>query len=166
MPLSTIDRTLGTNIGDLTDDGGLAAAFDGDTSQGTTACAAKAASSGYVGKTLAARARFGRATIYGGDGTGSATGFVSGSNPSVTINIRGKQGSAPSSRTDGTLIGTTTFTDTSDESGGRTINSSDTITEWDHLWAEVVAASGSGLRVAELVLERFFPANAFVLTLI
>jgi len=156
MGLSIIDRTTGTNIGDMTVDGGLAAAFDGDTSQGLSDCARVDAANGYVGKTLAVRAKFGRATIYGGDGSGSATGFVGGSNPSVTINIRGKQGAAPSGRTDGTVVGTITFTDTGDESAGRVISSTNLQTEWDHLWAEVTTSGGANLRVAELALERFF----------
>lgn len=157
--MALIDRTLGTNIGDLTGTGGLAAAFDGVTTQAAAACATKFSDQrAYVGKTLAAAVKFARATIYGA----SDTGFCGGVNPSVTINIRGKQGAAPSSGTNGTIIGTLTFTDTADESAGRIITSTDIATEWDHLWAELSTASSANWRVAELVLERVSPSARVV----
>ncbi|MEP9388468.1 hypothetical protein [Mesorhizobium sp. KR9-304] len=61
-------------------------------------------------------------------------GYCSNTNPSITITLYGKTGSAPASRTDGTTLGSTTFTDTANESTGRQINSSDTATYWDHVW--------------------------------
>lgn len=60
-------------------------------------------------------------------------GFISGSNPSITFTLMAKQ-TAPASNTDGTTLGTLTFTDTADESGGRTIVSSDTTTFWNYVW--------------------------------
>ena len=47
---SQIAQGTGTIIGDMTNNGGTAAAFDGTTSQGAGAAAAKGASQGYVGK--------------------------------------------------------------------------------------------------------------------
>lgn len=149
--LTLIDRTAGTNIGNMTVNGGLAAAFDGTTSQARLSCATISVSnSGYVGKTLAANKIFGQAIIYGSNDQG----FIRTDDVSTTINIRGKTGAAPSSATDGTIIGTLSFTDTSNESAGRTITSTDTTSLWAHIFAEVInnAASGRDIHVAELVL--------------
>lgn len=155
MTVIVIDRTLGTNIGDMTSNGGLAAAFDGVTSQATTACARKT-SAGYIGKTLDRARRFGGATIYGSNDAG----FEVGGSGSQTINIRGKNGAAPSSRTDGTVIGTVTFSDTADESAGRNITSTDTATRYDHIFAEIINGNPA---CAELVLREFIPDNMVAL---
>jgi hypothetical protein len=143
-----IDRTLGTNIGDLTAGGGLAAAFDGVTNQALAACATKVASTdAYIGKTLAAPRAFGQAIVYGSNDAGFYNGTTS-----VTITVFGKQGAAPANSLDGTALGTTgSFTDTADESAGRTITSTNTSTLWDHLWVRISNASGT-VYVAELQL--------------
>lgn len=143
-----ISRTAGTNIGNLITNGGLAAAFDGVTSQASAACAAVAGVSGYIGKTLASPKYFGRALIYGGNNIGFCN-----NNPTTTINIRGKQGAAPSSGSNGTIVGTVTFTDTSNEGvSGRTIYTTDNVTLWDHLWAEIIGSGGAAIYCAELLL--------------
>lgn len=144
--LILIDRTAGTNIGDLTANGGLAAAFDGSTSQAGSACAAKASATGYIGKTLAGSKIFGQAIVYGSNNFG----WSGTTSNSITINIRGKTGGAPSGPTDGTVVGTITFTETANESGGRTISSSDLSTAWAHLWADI--STGNVIRCAEIVL--------------
>lgn len=127
-----VDRTLGTNIGNMTGNGGLAAVFDGTTSQGFASCAQSGSGVGYVGKTHSSAKIFSRATIYGANNLG-----FSGSNNSCTLEIYGKNGSAPASSTDGTLIGTVTFTDTGDESAGRAITSTDTSTAYLHWWCRI-----------------------------
>ena len=112
--LTLVDKASGTAIGDMTGNGGLAACFDGTTSQNTVASAIKSSTSNpaYVGKTFSANKVFGKALIYGSNDQG----FKGLSSPSVTINIRGKTGAAPSTWSDGTVIRTVTFTDTNDES--------------------------------------------------
>lgn len=141
---------LGTVIGDMTGGGGRAAAFDGNTGQAATACARLASTtSGYVGLLLGLASTISSVIAYGSNDQG----YVSASNPSTTIQLYGKQGTAPSSSTDGTLLGSSTFTDTADESGGKSIASSDTSTIWDYVWIRVSTASSSTLNVAEL---RFF----------
>lgn len=152
--LVLIDRTAGTNIGDMTANGGLAEAFNGTTSTALASCAVKqSTTSSYIGQTLASSKVFGQAIIYGSNNDG----MKGLSNPSMTVNIRGKSGAAPSSRTDGTIVGTITFTDTANESAGRTITSTDLSTQWDHIFAEIISASGSGAHaVAELVLYEWF----------
>lgn len=166
MPLVTIDRTTGTNIGNMTVGGGLAAAFDGETSEPAAGsnCAfsdgSESIKRGYIGKTLAAPRVFGRAVVYGS----STQGFLNGSD-SITINIRGKTGAAPSSRTDGTIVGTTSFTDASDESGGRSIATTDSTTKWDHLFVDIVGAGGGAaiIRVGEVVFETPVASNQSVI---
>lgn len=153
-----ISRTAGTNIGDMTGDGGLAAAFDGNTSQAEAGCASIGGLTGYVGKTLASKTTFGKAVIYASNNNGYSNGA-----PTITVKIRGKNGAAPSGPTDGTQLGTITFADTSDESAGRTITSTDLVTTWDHLFAEIIRGAGGGnLNCAELVLYNWSQDGALV----
>lgn len=147
--LTLIDRTAGTNIGDMTGAGGLAAAFDGDTTENKDACARVEASPGWVGKTLAASKIFGKAIIYGSDNAG----FAGNSNPTITLTMYGKTGSAPANSTDGTVLGTTSFSDTADESAGREISSTNEAAAWAHIWVRVSDSVGTdNLNVAELEL--------------
>lgn len=150
MALVLIDRTAGTNIGDMTGNGGLAAAFDGTTDAGTGSCATVGNTGGYVGKTLASAKKFGRAIVYGSNTQGVAGNF----NGTTTINIRGKNGAAPSSRTDGTIVGTLTFTDSADGTA-RQIETSDAATLWDHIFADIIPTGGNVTLCAELVLYEF-----------
>lgn len=147
-----IDRTLGTNIGDMTANGNLAAAFDGNANQAAAACAVKTASTiGWVGKTLAAPAVFNRALVSGSNDTG----YSGYSNRTVSQTIYGKNGSAPGSSTDGTILGAISFSEGANESAPREIESNDKLTAWDHLWLRSFSGVGSPTsnpRVAELVL--------------
>lgn len=128
-----VDRTAGTAIGDMTANGGLAGAFDGTTNQDSGACAAKGANAGYVGKTWATAKIFNDATLYGSNNGG----FTAAGGASRTINIRGKNGTAPSGPTDGTIIGTVTFSDVSNGSGGQAVASTDQSTAWLHWIVEI-----------------------------
>lgn len=115
QPQEMIDRTLGTAIGDMTSGGGLAAAFDGTTNQASSAGAVKAAGTdSFVGKnwgTGNAKTLTGF-TAYGSNNSG----FIEGADPSVTITL---QGSADNFVSDVNDLGDITFTDTTDESAGR-----------------------------------------------
>lgn len=147
-----IDRTLGTNIGNMTLNGGLAAAFDGTTNQ-TAASVARTSgtSTGYVGKTLATPAPVERAVVHGSN----SNGYAFTVNSATTVTLYGKQGAAPSSGTDGQVLGTISFTDTSNESTGRTITSTDAETVWDHVWVYVdCPTEPTAVYVGELVLYR------------
>lgn len=147
-----IDRTAGTNIGDMTSNGGLAAAFDGVTNQASAACAVGSSSANrFVGKTLASAKKFGKATVYGSNNSG----YISAADPSVTVRIYGKSGVAPVNDQDGTILGTISFTDTTNESVGRDITSTDTSTSWDHMWVRVTTSAASTKIVAELVLYEY-----------
>lgn len=131
-----VDRTTGTAIGDMTSNGGLAASFDGTTSQALASCSRVAGfpTNGYVGKTWSTAKTFARATVYGSNNQG----FLDTDNRSCTITIRGKNGAAPTDPTDGTSLGSITFNDTSNESAGRSITSIDTTTAYDHWFAQIL----------------------------
>ncbi len=121
-----VDVSLCTPIGDLTSGGGLAAAVTyGDS--GTTGYATT--TDGYAGWSLNTPQ-----VILSCDVISASNGFdASGLTSSITLTLYGKQGSAPSSRTNGTVLGTTTFTDINAVTT-KNISSSDTTTLWDHVW--------------------------------
>jgi hypothetical protein len=142
----------GTEIGTSPSSGSLAALFDGVTNIAYASSVQFAsATASYAGRTLADGRRITRAVVHGSNNQG----FVNGSNPSVTLRLYGKTGSAPGSATDGTIIGTLTFTDTSNESGGRTITSTDTETSYDHVWVTVVTAASVTQSLGEVRLFGF-----------
>ena len=148
-----VDRTTGTIFGDMTTGGDFRSAlYDGTTNQalagGVGPCPYHTGTSGYVGKSYSAAKRFSRAIVYGPNDDG----FVYNANPSVTLTVYGKNGSDPSNATDGTSIGTLTFTDTGNESAGRTITSTDTVTAYDRIWVTVSGAGAQSYTMAEIVL--------------
>ena len=140
-----VDRTTGTNIGTFTGNGGLASVFDGNTSQSYTVSGVHTGTDGYVGKTHGAAKICSRVICYGANDLG-----FSSVNNSCTLELYGKNGAAPSSSTDGTLLGSVTFTDTSNESAGRTITSSDQSTAYTHWFVRVT--STANLVMTELVM--------------
>ena len=150
LPVRTeilIDRTSGTNIGDMTVLGGLSAAFDGLKNVANSSCAASSGVSGYVGKTYGAGKVFSKAVVYGSNDHG----FIFTVNPSVTLKIYGKNGT-PANKTDGTVIGSLTFTDTTNESAGRTVTSTDLVNKWTSIWCYVNDGAADSHLVGELEL--------------
>lgn len=135
-PTSTAEAAIsggtGTNIGDMTTNGGLAAIFDGTTSQADTACGrATAVNNAYAGKNYSSSPKkISKVICYGGNNVG----FWHTYNSTATLDLYGKNGGAPSNDTDGTLLGTLSYTDTTNESAGRTVTSTDTLTAWDYVW--------------------------------
>lgn len=124
------DRTTGTNIGDATSGGGLAAAFDGDNDELNNDCAYRnAAANMWVGKTLTAAFPISKVNTWGSSDAG-----YEGVGANITISLYGKSGAAPANGTDGTLLGTTGSTSAPENSDPRTITSSDTTTAYDHVW--------------------------------
>ncbi len=147
-----ISRLAGSNIGNATAFGGLAAGFDGVTNQVDSACAGKsnvAANTCWIGKTFAFPTAMDDALIHGSNNSG----FASGSNPSVTIQRYGKVGAAPANETDGVLVGTLTFTETSNESAGRLIPCTDKFTYFNHGWYRITQGTNANLYVAECVFN-------------
>jgi hypothetical protein len=132
----------------------LRRAFDATTSRASSQCLSKAsATSLMLGIDLSADpSACVSAKVYGSNDAG----FVAGGTPNVTITLYGKNGSAPASPTDGTSLGSTGPTaDTADESAGRTVTSSDSLTAYDYLWV-VVAQGGSAatMYIAQVVFTK------------
>jgi hypothetical protein len=85
----------------------------------------------YIGKNYSTAPQIiQKAVVYGT----TDRGYQATTNPaSITYTLYAKQ-TAPASKTDGTVLGTVTFADLSDGSGGKTINSNDTTTAWKYVW--------------------------------
>lgn len=141
------DITAGTNIGDMTETGGLAAAFDGTTSQVYASCATKTAAPGYVGKTFSGPRQIHSVDIYGSSNTGldGNTGSTT-----YTVQLYGKAGSAPSTSTDGTLLASQSAADSNGISIIGMVSSDDT-TFYDHAWVRI-STTGVNAACAELVI--------------
>lgn len=140
------DRTTGTNIGDMTSNGGLAAAFDGNTNQVRTSCATKANASGFVGKTLTAAFPISRVIVHSSNDRGFQHDAEAGAE-NYALSLYGKVGT-PASGTDGTLLGTASGADI-DSTITVEINSNDTTTPFDNVWVLDVPVSGDS-QICEL----------------
>lgn len=124
-----IDLTAAVKIGSLTLGGGLASVFDGDN----TTVGYVQATSGYAGVTLSAPKRIDRVEV-----SSAENGFdASGLETAITLQLYGKIGAAPSSATDGVLLGSAAFTD-QNMRRTVTVGSSDKSTEFNHIWVRVV----------------------------
>jgi hypothetical protein len=140
------------NIGTLTQNAGLAAAFDSNTNKASTACAANnsGAASGisdqYIGKNYsgATAQAIASATLFPSSdlGFGQGTYFNNGAgvflpvSPIITINLRGKA-SAPASPSDGTLLGTSGAL--SIINAPVSITSNNAVTTYNYVWFEIIA---------------------------
>lgn len=146
-----ISQSAGTVFGNMSENGGNAAAFDGVTNQANTSCAALTTAAvntfaGYVGRSHASA--LSQVIVRGSNNTG----YTFTGNPTVTLRAYGKQGAAPANATDGTIIGQISFTDATNESAGRTIDIEDRRTVWDHRWVALAAnANPAGVFFAETI---------------
>ena len=157
-----IATTFGGNIGDMTGSHGINAAFDGNTITDNVASAFQGAagtSFGYVGKDATSSPKaIERVTCYGAASFGFAGG---GAVTDVTIDLYGKNGSAPTGPTDGTLIGTSgQFTD----SNGAviTVESTDTSTLWDYFWVTINPSSDFANVAETMFYEPSIPENMVI----
>jgi hypothetical protein len=140
------------NIGDMTGNGGLAAAFDGNTAQAAGACAFNNVGNldpvtSYVGKnyTGASAQAIGQATFWPSSDQGAIHPVKSymlngvltqvDTGATLVINLRAKA-SAPANSADGTLLGSATFT-----GSPLTIISNNTVTTWNYVWLEMVVSN-------------------------
>lgn len=136
------------NIGTLSQNGGVAAAFDGNIQKSNPTCAATSIVvpaitptvqvSGFIGKNYsAAPQQIASGTYYPATDRGFAHGEVSGASTvnQITINMRAKQ-TAPAARDDGIILGTQV---TSNNLSPVSIPSSDATTLWNYVWFEIVA---------------------------
>lgn len=142
-PAALISYALGTALGDMTGNGGLAAASDGDAAQAAADCAAKASAvSGWVGRTHTSKLSY--VTVV----PSTDDGFADGAAVNMTLQLYGKTGAAPSDETDGVLLGA--VGPFADVTTAVDIGSNDADTEWDHRWVRLIAASARALRVGEM----------------
>lgn len=161
---NVIDRALAgsTSVGDMSSGGGLNAVFDGIFSKASTASAERTATgsvsigsdpialSSYVGKnyTGASNQTIAQATIYPSSDQGFSFGTFTNTDtgasgalpaPVIVFNLYGKA-SAPSSSSDGTLLGTVTA---GNSVAPITITSSDIATAWKYVWVEIAATTAT-----------------------
>jgi hypothetical protein len=131
--------------------------FDGSTA--TTAGAANSVDS-YIGKTYSSPTVITKVVVQ----SGASQGFID-TNATVSIEVYGKQGSTvPASATDGTLLATDVFTDSSSSLVTRTITISSQV-GWTHVWVRVGRANGglsSFISISEIQFytETATPATA------
>lgn len=152
-----IAQGTGVAIGNLTANGGLAAAFDGVTSQSYAACARSVNTtdtSGWIGKNYSGGAkRLDHVTFWGSNDVG--LNGANGGASTVTLRLRAKNGSAPASRTDGTLLAT--YGPVVDPNGHTaTMVSSDKATAWDYVWLDY-ETNGVGCYMAEVQFFEIAP---------
>lgn len=155
-----ISGATGTNIGNMTGGGGLAAAFDGTTSRGWAGAAWSAAPATsydiYVGKNYGGQT-IQQVVVY--PSTDGGLLAVSALTYTYTLNLRAKA-TAPASASDGTLLGTTGSI--ANTLSPITIVSNDQATSWNYVWVELVATkNGGGASAAVAVIAQvvFFEPN-------
>lgn len=149
----------GANFGNMTSGGGLAAAFDGTVNQPYSASAydggAFSHGGGYVGKAFSSPQPISRVDVYGVTDAGGFT-FIAGS--TVTLSIYGKA-SALSGPTDGTLLGTTSFTASSPGGASQLKSINCSGGPYPYVW--VCNSSGGGGSTDAYVCDvRYFVSNA------
>lgn len=136
-----IDVSCAAKFGSLTLGGGLAAAFDNNG--GTIAYTDS--TTGFVGVSLPDPKRIDRV-----EAVSATNGFdASGLSTSITLQLYGKKGAAPTSATDGVLVGVASFID---QNVQRTVSlqSNDKVTLFDHVW--LLLSTGAWSVVADLRL--------------
>lgn len=121
----------------------VANAFDGETSEtaansasctATTDNAEQSSFISYIGKTFSSPSKVLKAVVYGSTNSGYAT--ATNANPAVTLVLYGKNGAAPTSPTDGTILSeAVTFADPTNGSTGKVLNNTlDPETTYEHAW--------------------------------
>lgn len=133
-PTASEYTPTGSTFGDMTANGGLAASFDGTTSTASASCSHRASTtSAYIGKAFSVAQNISRVDTYGSNNSG-----YGGSNNTLTFTVYGKNG-APSNATDGTAIGSISFTD-ADSTQQKSIpcNAS---TAYTHVWVNITGSS-------------------------
>lgn len=147
------DRTTGTNIGDMTSNGGLAAAFDGNLSQSNATSAIKpnaGPTGGYVGKDVGAGNDYPITRAIAR--TTNNIGFTNSG--TVTLTLYGKA-TAPSGPSDGTSLGTNAIGSAGTNSTDYTVTSSDTTTPYRYVWMKIAGSNaGADAYCCELSIYR------------
>ena len=149
-----------SNIGNMASNGGLAASFDGITSQALSACSVLSAGGtltafGYVGRHFGGGAQaIGSVTVYPSNDQGFGETSFGQVIANVVINLYAKN-TLPASPTDGTLIGTSG--PITNRLTAVTVQSN-SVASWNYVWVEIVVTyssigfSGAFVCCAELQL--------------
>jgi hypothetical protein len=141
--------TGGTIFGNLISGQSMANIFDGNTNQAGAGGAGPVpyapSTDFYIGKSLGSPRNISKIEVHGTNDVG----YVYWSNPSITLTVRGKNGSAPANGTDGVVIGSITFTDTDNESAVRTIDCDDT-NAYEHVMLTLSGGGGVSTTLAEM----------------
>lgn len=139
-----IDTTTLAKIGNMTTNG-IGQLFDGSTATN----AYFAGTQGWAGVTLGAPTKIHSAQV-----VSQANGFdASGGTSQITLRLYGKNGTAPTNATDGTLLATDSFTDINAMTT-KTLTSNNQATSYDHVWVAIT----TGVWAAAVEL-RFYAAE-------
>jgi hypothetical protein len=145
---SAISGGTGTNVGDMTERGGLAAAFDGNTNQAYAASAAKTSTTtGHVGKQYSAAKRINKVVLTGSNDLGFFTASGGGADKTGTATVQASSdGSSWTSVSSANAVAATT-------GGTVTITDIDQSAEYAYERVALVGASGTTqVYCAEMVL--------------
>ncbi|MBC7908589.1 MAG: hypothetical protein H7Y60_17810 [Rhodospirillaceae bacterium] len=145
---AVVPGATGTAGGNMIGGGGVTSPYNGVTAKSNATCATRAATSGISIKDWGAgnTKTIASVTVNGANDGNSNGGYVTGSNPSVTINLRGSTDNFVSSNT---VLGSITFADTDNESAGRVVTAS-ILAAYRYTGTEVVAASGIQVNLAQV----------------
>jgi hypothetical protein len=143
-----IPQATGSAFGNMTSGGGLSKAFDGDTSASLgIEQATRFATTAYIGKNYSGSPKsVGSVKVYGSSDVG-----IEDAGSQTTVNLRASQ-TLPASRSDGTLLGTSG--EVGDPGGVVvTVTSTDQVTEWNYIWAELITNQASSITIAVAEVE-------------
>lgn len=140
-----IPQSTGADIGSFTSGGGFAAARDGVTNQSYDDSARTSTTTGSIGRDYGVAPK---KISHGVAWASNDFGFDATNSPTtITINLRAKNGTIPSTHSDGVLLGSWVGADAL----GLSVNipSSDKTTEYRYVWFEVSSPSGALVVMAE-----------------
>ena len=151
-----LSLTAGSLIGDYTSNG--SAGIDGTVSKVASGCVTKtAANDMFYGVHFSTPTKIFKVRVAGSNDQG----YLNGVNGNLNIKLMAKQGSAPTSATDGTPLHSIGFYDTGNESGERELISFDHDTAWDYVWVYVWPQDNTGINIYVAQFE-VFQANNYV----
>ena len=156
LPVYNQYTPTGSTFGNMTGNGGLAAAFNGVVSSASAACAYINPGPGYVGKAFSSAQPITRVIVTSSTGAGY-NGWTNDAGATVTISVYGKS-SLPSTPTDGTLIATTTQSGTT--VGLMVADLQFTAASYQYVWV-YINNSGSSLSIAEVQYFTTASSNSY-----
>ena len=136
-------------VGNMSTNGGLAAAFDALLIQNQAASSGISAADGYVGEQFTTPQTVGQALVW----PASDVGFAVGGSGNITLELRAKQ-TAPSSSGDGTLLGSVTLT--ADQTTGPVVidQTAYSTTTWAYAWIHVSQSGATALAIAQVLFQK------------